>query len=150
MIGFVPAVIKKNKNGFYVPVVCNPEVLVHPLLKSGGILLPCQMMQKNPHAIKTDTLGITQLPGDRSAVKTIRLPHFQLINGRARNKITTPQPTLPGIPAIRLFHIPYATGMLSRSGFQQTKKQKSKFDYFHIAIRKRKKDKSPTAYRQPN
>ena len=74
--------------------VCNGQVCLHPLFKSGGIFLPGQVMQKYTHTIESDRLRISQFPVDRCSIKTFRLPHFQLIDGRARNKITTPQPSL--------------------------------------------------------
>ena len=62
MIGFIPAVIKKNKNGFYFPFLSAiVKILVHPFFKSLRILLPGQVMQKYPHAVESDRLCKSQI-----------------------------------------------------------------------------------------
>src|SRR5450432_4158351 len=66
MITFIPAIIKKNKNGFYIFIAGNGKVLFHAHFKSGRILLPGEVMEKNTHAIETDRLGITQFTGNHN------------------------------------------------------------------------------------
>jgi hypothetical protein len=82
------------------------QELVNPLLESGGVLLPQQVMKKNPHGVHAHGFGPSELGIDFNGIECHLLPHLELVDGRLGNVITSQQPWLLHIPGIRLFFRP--------------------------------------------
>src|SRR5713226_1372499 len=80
--------------------------LIHPPKKPGGVLLPQEVVQKHPHGVHAQVLRPTQFAVDRRQIKCVRLPHLQLIDGRAWNEIASDQEWLTRVPFVSLLRRP--------------------------------------------
>jgi len=72
----VPAIVKKHKNGPYIVLMGNGQVLIHPVLESGVVYFPGYMMQVDPHAVEPYAFGPTQFPVNGFWIKGFFLPEF--------------------------------------------------------------------------
>ena len=99
----IPAGIKKNKQRANVVLRGNSQELVNALLETVGVLLPEQIVQKNAHGVHAQRFGPTQFLVDLVRIKRRVLPHFQFIDGGARDVIAPDKPRLLRIPVVRLF-----------------------------------------------
>src|SRR5213075_186423 len=84
----VPAIIKKHEQWFDVMTGSNAQKSVDPFFESFSIIFPDKVMKKNTKRVESNSLRPTQFPVDDGCVKTLRLPHFELVNGGTRQKIT--------------------------------------------------------------
>src|SRR6202022_4440658 len=78
------------------------QELVNALLKTGGILLPEQVVQEDAHGVHAHRFSPSQFLFDLFGIKRRLLPHLQLVDRRLRNIITSNQPGLLRVPSIRL------------------------------------------------
>ena len=69
----IPAGIEENKHRFDFMSVGDTQKLVHPFFESFGVLLPEQIVQKDPQGIHPQTLRPTKLFVDRLRIKAFRL-----------------------------------------------------------------------------
>src|SRR5947207_11430449 len=83
----VPAVIKKHKQRFYVMTGSNIQKYVDPFFKTAGIIFPNKIVKKDTQSIKSKSLCPTQFTFNSYRIKSLRFPHFQLIDGSAWQKI---------------------------------------------------------------
>ena len=102
----LPAGIEQHKDRSNLMLVGDRQECVDPLLKSGRVLLPQQIVQEHAHRIHADGLRPAQFLVDLLRIKRCRLPHFQLIDGIPRDVIRTDWPGLLGVPGIRLGFAP--------------------------------------------
>src|SRR5580698_2056395 len=98
----IPARIEKDKHWPYVVTGCDGEEFVDAVLEALRILLPEQVVQKHAHRVHADALSPAQFAVNRSWIKSISLPHLQLINGSRWQKIRAHRPWLFLIPRIGL------------------------------------------------
>src|ERR1700681_126809 len=84
--------------------------LIHPAKKPGGVLLPQEVMQKHSHGVHAQVLRPTQFAVDRRQIKCVRLPHLQLIDGRAWKEIASDQEWLTRVPFVSLPRRPCGCG----------------------------------------
>ncbi|HXM94518.1 MAG TPA: hypothetical protein VOA64_09735 [Candidatus Dormibacteraeota bacterium] len=75
---------------------------VNALLKTGGILLPEQVVEKDAHGVHAQRFGPSQFVIDLGGIEGGLLPHLQLIDGGLRNVITSDQPGLLRMPGVGL------------------------------------------------
>src|SRR6476620_5641333 len=94
----VPAIIKKYKQRFYMMIRSNCQKRVYPFFKSKRVVCPYKIVQKNTQRIKSYSFGPPQFTIDCRGVKSLRLPHFQLVDGSARQKIATHEPAFLLVP----------------------------------------------------
>ncbi len=79
---------------------CNRQKLVDALLKSGCILFPEQIMQKDAHGIHPHAFGPSEFPVDLFRIERRRLPHLQLIDRVFGNVVAAHQPGLLRVPIV--------------------------------------------------
>ena len=75
---------------------------VHALLEAFGVLLPHQVVQKDPHGVHPDGFGPAQFAVDGGGVEAFGLPHLQLVDGRRGQKVGANGPGLLRIPCVGL------------------------------------------------
>src|SRR5688572_30364100 len=103
----IPAIIKKNKQGFYFMPVGYSKISIQPLFKAFFICSPQQMMKVYTHYIKAQIFGPAKLFIDGCRIEGFRLEHLQLIYSSTWLKITSSKPALLFIPGVCLFYSPF-------------------------------------------
>jgi hypothetical protein len=98
----IPAIVKKNEQGFDVMSGRDGQVGIQSFLKSLFICRPQQVMQVNPHYIEPKIFSPAKFAVNSGGIKRFRLEHFQLVNGSGRLEITSPQPPLLSVPFVCL------------------------------------------------
>src|ERR1700727_1472651 len=74
------------------------QELIHPLLKSGRILLPQKIMKKDTHGIHAESLGPSEFAIDFRWIECGGLPHLQFVISVRRKIIRTHEPGLLRLP----------------------------------------------------
>src|SRR5437763_7828432 len=93
---------------------CDIEELLYALLESFRILLPQQVVEKYAHGVHAELLRPTQLQVDAPRIKSVRLPHLELIDGVVWDVVAAQRPGLLRVPGVRLFRRPpFRLGRLS-------------------------------------
>lgn len=82
-------------------MVGNGKVTVDAVLETIGVVFPYKMVKENTHAIETKIFCPAEFTVDCRRIEGLFLPHFQLVDSRAWNEITTPQPALFCSPCLR-------------------------------------------------
>ena len=106
LISRIPAIIQKDKDGRDMMLVGNSKVFINTFLKTFLIRFPNQMVQIYTHTVHSDIFCPTQFTINSNRIKSISLPHLQLVDCRARNKITPTEPSPLLIPFISLLFRP--------------------------------------------
>ena len=70
-------------------------------LEPFGILLPQQIVQKDPHGVHAQTLSPAQFLINFLRIESSRLPHFQFVDRGGGNEIAAHQPGLLLVPVVR-------------------------------------------------
>src|SRR2546429_5682980 len=86
---------------------CNRQKLVDALLETISVLLPEQVMQEDAHRVHAEGFGPAKFLVDLFRIKSRLLPHFQLIDRRARNVIAPNKPRLLCVPFVRKAAVAY-------------------------------------------
>ena len=120
----IPAGIEQHKQRADVMPQSDGEKGVHAFLKTGCILLPQQVVEKNTHGIHAHRLSPGQLLIDLGRIEGCFLPHLQLVDRRSGRVIAAHQPRLFGVPGICLLLAP-ARGLRVDRGQAQTSRDQS-------------------------
>jgi hypothetical protein len=86
---WIPTRIEEHKHGTNVMPGRDGQELVNPLLESGGVLLPQQVMKKNSHGVHAHGFGPSELGIDLNRIEGHLLPHLELVDGRLWNVIAS-------------------------------------------------------------
>jgi hypothetical protein len=76
------------------------------LPKAARILLPEQVVQKNPHRVHAQLLRPSELDIDALRIERVGLPHLELVDRARRNVVAAQGPGLSRIPRIGLLRSP--------------------------------------------
>ena len=82
------------------------EEVVNPVEESRGVILPQQIMQKNPQRVEPRTGSPAKFAVNGLGLEGIALPCFQLVDGVSQAIVTADQPQLPRRPFLGLFLCP--------------------------------------------
>ena len=91
-------------------LVRNAQENIDAMFEPLGILLPKQIMQENAHGIQPQRFRPAQFLINFCGIKSVRLPHFQLVDRRCGNEVAAHQPRLLLIPLVRGFRRPALRG----------------------------------------
>ncbi len=97
----IPAGIEDHKHGTDMMLRRDGQKAVDAFLKTCGILLPEQVVEKDPHRVHAHRLCPGEFGIDLGRVEGCLLPHFQLVDRRLGNVITANQPRLLRVPGVR-------------------------------------------------
>jgi len=86
----------------------NIQIKANTVAEPLRILEPEKIVQEHPHRVESQVVRPTEFTTDRLRIETIRLPHLQLVDGGAGDKVAPHQPGLRGVPLLRLFDRPSA------------------------------------------
>ena len=101
----MPAVVKKNKDGLDPMLIGCCQKLINALLESLGILMPYQIVEVDSHGIQPKIGSPAKFAIDAFQVKTLLLPHLQLVDGSTGNEVASPGPSLFLVPFICFFNL---------------------------------------------
>ena len=80
--------------------VGNREKCVDPFFESVWILLPQEIVKKDPHGVPPQSLRPAEFLVDLRRVEAVCLPHFQLVDRVFRNVVRPDKPALLVVPGI--------------------------------------------------
>jgi hypothetical protein len=98
----IPNAIKNDEHHLNSVLVSARQELVQAFEKTVPILVPEQVVQKNPDAGETQVLRPAEFPVDGRRVPSVGLPHLQLVNSAARREVAAGQPALLCLPVVSL------------------------------------------------
>lgn len=79
------------------------EKPVYAFQEAGRILPPKLVVEVHPHRVEAERFGPLQFPVDGLRVKGVGLPQFELVDGRAGQKLSADQPSrfpMPGVGSL--------------------------------------------------
>src|SRR2546425_1102776 len=97
---WVPAGIKEHQHRTYVMPRSNRQEAVDAFLKTGGVLLPQQVVQKNAHGVHAHRFGPGEFLLDLFGIEGGLLPHLQLVDRGFGDVIASDKPRLLRVPGI--------------------------------------------------
>ncbi len=98
---FEPAAVgEEGHDGLDSVVAADSEECVDALLESGGIGLPHHVVQEDADRVEPEFLGLGHLVVDGLRIEALRLPHFELVDGRGRDVVEAHGPLLLRIPGV--------------------------------------------------
>jgi len=98
---FEPAAVGEESHDGLDPVAAaDSEECVDALLESGGIGLPHHVVQEDADRVEPEFLGLGHLVVDGLRIEALRLPHFELVDGRGRDVVEAHGPLLLRIPGV--------------------------------------------------
>ena len=87
------------------------EEPAEPFLQSLGVGFPHDVVDENPHAVKTKVFRPAQLPVYGGRIERLLLPHFNIVDRGAGQEVATDQPRLLAIPRVRRLRRPEVAGV---------------------------------------
>src|SRR5262249_59410799 len=76
----IPAGIEQDKNRTDMVLRGDGQELIDTLCEARGVLLPEEVVQKNPHGLHAHTFRPSQFLVDLIGIKSFGLPHLEFIN----------------------------------------------------------------------
>ena len=113
------------------------QELVDAFLKTGGILLPEQVVEEDAHGVHAHRFGPGEFLVDLFGIEGRLLPHLQLVDGGLRDVIAADQPGLLRVPRVGLLLGPARClrrgCSRGKNSHNQCRDQKNGLGYFHNA-----------------
>ena len=99
-------VVEQDQHHFYAMPLGNSEKFIDSFGKSLGIVMPNQIVQEYTDRIEAKLGRPPELTVNRGRIISLRLPHLQLVDGRAGDKVAADQPRLLLVPLFSLVDCP--------------------------------------------
>src|SRR6266550_6433102 len=98
---WIPYRVKEHEHRSNVVSVGDREELIHATQKADRILLPEETVQEDAHRVEAERLCPSELTVNGTWVERRRLPHLELVDCRAGNKVAADKPARGIRPRVR-------------------------------------------------
>ncbi len=94
----VPDAVEEDEHGANFVAGRDGEKLIDVFEERLAVVLPAKVVQKYADRVEADRLGPAELAVDRFGIERCGLPHFELVDRRARNEVAANEPGLGVVP----------------------------------------------------